>query len=295
MHTPQTIDQLNEQFAIPNTLIFDPGEGGLARAVITTPHCTASIYLHGAHITAFQPTGHQPILFVSASSQYQKGKAIRGGVPVCFPWFGPHPTDTSAPSHGPARISTWSLSSVDQQHESLTLTLSATFDPYRVQYRVTFGKNLTMSLSAQNTSDSPATFEAALHTYLAVADAKQIKITGLTGADYLDKVDNQKRKTQTDSPIRFQGETDRVYLDTQSTCILTDPILARRITIDKSGSSSTVIWNPWIDKARAMGDFGNNEWLNMACIETANAGPNAVTLAPDNTHEMTATITVTNL
>jgi glucose-6-phosphate 1-epimerase len=295
MDTPQTPDQLNQQFSIPGKLTFLPGDGGLVRADISTNTCTASLYLHGAHVTAFQPTGHQPVLFVSASSLFAPGKAIRGGVPVCFPWFGPHPTDKSAPSHGPARITTWELSSIEQHDHALTLNLSAQFDPYHARYSVTFGPELTMSLSVQNTSHSPATFQAALHTYLAVADAKQIQITGLAGVDYLDKVDAQKRKTQADQPITFQGETDRVYLDTESTCVLTDPALSRRITIEKSGSRSTVIWNPWIDKARAMGDFGDNDWLKMACIETANAGPNAVTLAPDDTHKMSATISTSSL
>lgn len=214
---------------------------------------------------------------------------------MCFPWFGPHPTDTSAPSHGPARITTWELAEVQEEEDALILQLGAVFEPYRVSYRVTFGTELSLSLAIKNISDSPATFEAALHTYLAVADARRIGITGLSGIDYLDKVDGQKRKTQGDQPICFQGETDRVYLDTQSSCILTDPLLGRRITVDKSGSNSTVIWNPWPDKSKAMRDMGDDDWIKMACIETANAGPNAVTLLPDGVHEMNATIRVAGL
>ena len=295
MDTPQTVDQLNDQFAVPGKLAFESGEGGLVRAVITTAQCTGSVYLHGAHVTEFQPAGHDPVLFVSASSDYKEGKAIRGGVPVCFPWFGPHPTDSSAPSHGPARITAWELTGVDPQDTALSLNLTAVFEPYLVRYRVTFGAELTMSLLVQNTSDSSATFEVALHTYFTTADVKRIEIAGLAGVDYLDKVDGQKRKTQSDLPIRFEGETDRVYLDTQSSCILTDPVLGRRITVDKSGSSSTVVWNPWADKAKAMRDLGDDDWVEMVCIETANAGPNQVTLAAGETHTMNATIVVSGI
>ncbi len=253
------------------------------------------MYLYGAHVTGFQPVGHKPVLFVSDATMYQRGKAIRGGVPVCFPWFGPHPSDKAAPSHGPARITDWELAGVDREEDALSLNLSAAFDPYQVDYRVTFGHELSMALAVRNTSESTATFESALHTYLAVGDARQVGITGLSGVEYLDKVDGTKRKTQPDQPITFTGETDRVYVDTGSACVLTDPVIGRQITVDKSGSRSTVIWNPWVDKAAAMGDFGNEEWLEMACIETANAGPNAVALAPGGVHEMSATVTLRDL
>lgn len=287
--------EADKRFGIPGVLAFESGPGGLTQAVVTTQACSGQMYLYGAHVTGYQPAGHEPVLFVSASSLYQQGKAIRGGVPVCFPWFGPHATDKSAPPHGPARITDWELVGVEQEAGSVTLALSAEFDPYRVDYRVTFGRELKMVLSVCNTSASDAIFEAALHTYLTVGDARQIQITGLEGVDYFDKVDGQQRKTQPDQPITFTGETDRVYIDTDSTCVLTDPVLGRRITIDKTGSRSSVVWNPWIDKASAMGDFGDDEWQNMACIETANAGPNAVTLAPGAVHEMSATISASRL
>ncbi len=295
MDETQATNELNERFAVPGVLEFEPGGGGLTRAVIDTDSCTGSVYLHGAHVVDYQPVGHEPVLFMSGSSGYGQGKAIRGGVPICFPWFGPHASDTSAPSHGPARITPWELAEVQQKDGSLTLQLNAVFGPYRVSYRVTFASELTMSLSVHSTSDSPATFEAALHTYFTVADVRRVEIVGLSGVDYLDKVDGQKRKSQGDRPIRFEGETDRVYLDTESSCILTDPAIGRCITVDKTGSRSTVIWNPWSEKAKSMGDLGDDDWEKMVCIETANAGPNAVTLAPDGVHEMRATIRVSNL
>lgn len=295
MDTNQTINGLNEQFTLPAGVRFEPGGGGLVRAVVDNPTCAGSVYLHGAHVAGFQPAGHEPALFVSRASAFSPGKAIRGGVPVCFPWFGPHASDKSAPAHGPARITEWRLQDVSNQIGVVSLRFALAIDPFDVDYRVSFGKVLSMTLSVKNTCDAPATFEAALHTYLSVADVRQIEITGLEGVDYLDKADGGKRKNQGDRPIRFTDETDRVYVGTRSACVLTDPGFSRRITADKSGSNTTVVWNPWTDKAKKMGDFGDDEWPMMACIETANAGPDAVTLAPGATHDMSATISVADL
>lgn len=293
MDTHQTPAGLNEQFTLPAGVHFEPGNGGLVHAIVDNPVCKGSAYLHGAHVTAFQPVGHKPVLFMSKQSAFAPGKAIRGGVPVCFPWFGPHATDQSAPAHGPARITEWRLQEVLERAGDVSLRFTLAIDPFAVDYLVTFGKVLSMTLSVKNTSAAPATFEAALHTYFVVSDIKQIQITGLEGVDYLDKVDTGKRKNQGNEAIRFIGETDRVYLDTRSACVLTDPGMGRKITVEKSGSDTTVVWNPWIDKAKKMPDFGDDEWPGMACIETANAGPNAVMLAPGNTHSMNATIRVT--
>lgn len=295
MDTNQTIGGLTQQFTLPSGVRFESGDGGLIRAAVDDPICKGSVYLHGAHVTAYQPVGHEPVLFMSKQSVFTPGKAIRGGVPVCFPWFGPHATDKSAPSHGPARITEWRLKEVLKQEDTVSLRFALATAPFDVDYRVSFGKALSMTLSVTNTSDAPVTFEAALHTYFTVADVRQIEIAGLDDTDYLDKVDAGHRKNQGKYPIRFTGETDRVYMNTRSACVLTDPGMARRITVDKTGSDTTVIWNPWTDKAKNMGDFGDDEWPGMACIETANAGPNAVTLEPGTTHDMTATISVARL
>jgi len=295
MSESDSIKKLNERFALPNRLGFEPGDGGLACAVVTTEQAQARAYLYGAHVAGYHPAGHDPVLFLSPSSVYGKGKAIRGGVPICFPWFGPNANDPSAPQHGPARTSHWRLADTREERTGIVMRFDAIFEPFHVSHYITSGQTLTMTLSVTNASDSPAHFEAAQHTYFAVSDARDIHITGLEDTDYFDKVDGGQRKTQGPDPVRFTGETDRLYVDTASKCVLTDPGLGRAITISKSGSDSTVVWNPWDEKAAAMSDLGDDDWLKMACIETANAGPNRVTLDPGGEHHMRTTIGVHRL
>ncbi len=291
----QNIETLNQDFGDSKLLRFERGPGDLPCAVVDTPACRGRMYLHGSHVTEFQPSGHDPVLFVSRATRYEPGKAIRGGVPICFPWFGPHATDPSQPSHGTARITTWNLGDVDCQPERVTLHLEQTFEPYHARFSASFGHELTMSLHVTNTSDTPNTFEAALHSYFVVKDVQAIEITGLEGVTYIDQVDHHTQKQQDNAPIRFTSETDRIYINTPHTCTLTDPGLKRRISVDKSGSLSTVVWNPWINKAKALTDLGDDEWPGFVCIETANAGPNAITLEPGQSHITTATISVTRL
>ena len=290
MDTSQTVEQLNEQFNAPG-LRFESGPGGLTKAAVETDACRGEVYLQGAHVTGFVPAGHQPVLFASRDAVFQSGKAIRGGVPVCFPWFG----DKQTPIHGPVRTRLWHVQDVCAHDDQVTLVLATRFVPFTITHRIVFGPELTMTLRVCNTSASPADFEAALHTYFAVRDVRQVEVHGLEHTDYFDKVDGMARKTQDDQPISFTSETDRLYVDTETACVLSDPGLSRCITVDKTDSRSTVVWNPWVEKAAALGDMGNGEWPEMLCIETANAGPNQITLGANSQHEMTAVITVNKL
>ena len=149
-----------------------------------------------------------------------------------------------------------------------------------------------MSLEVENRDEREFTFEEALHTYFAVSDIADVTISGLERTPYLDKVGGLTQRTQDDMPIRFSGETDRAYLETMATCSIDDPGLQRRIVVSKDNSRSTVVWNPWIAKARAMQDFGDEEWRGMVCVETANVGVAAVPLAPGERHRMTVSLAV---
>jgi len=278
------------------------GEGGLCRLEIRTPLAEAQVYLHGAHVAHFQPAGHEGVLFMSSRSHFAAGKPIRGGVPVCHPWFGPKSDDPGAPMHGIARLQEWSLAGVNELpggEVGITLVLGDSDlsrgyfpHPYQVEHRIRIGRELAMSLVTRNSGTEPFIINEALHTYFSVGDIHQVRLSGLENTLYMDKTRGMQRFTQNGEAIGFSGETDRHYLNTSNTTIIHDGALQRRIVVRKSGSRSTVVWNPWIDKARAMPDFGDDEWQRMLCVETANAADNAVGIAPGDEHEMQAIISV---
>jgi glucose-6-phosphate 1-epimerase len=153
------------------------------------------------------------------------------------------------------------------------------------------GRSLGIEMEVR-AGEAPFSFEEAFHTYLVVGDVRQVRVDGLQNTEYIDKVDAFKRKTQPSEPIRITGETDRVYLNTRSSCAIQDPVLERTLIVEKENSSSTVIWNPWINKARAMSDFGDEEWPGMICVETANVGEGAIRLEAGQTHRMRAQLRI---
>jgi len=288
---------------MPSGVVLGTGRGGLRRLTIDTGVCAAELYLHGAHLCGWQPRSQpQPVLWMSEASRFESGAPIRGGVPICFPWFGPKAGDPAAPVHGVARISAWNLDGVALEADGsvvvrLGLDFGSLASPHVTHnlvlaYELRLGDDLSIALTVTNPADVPATFEEALHTYFAVGDVRQVSGAGLEGATYVDKVDGATRKTQADALVTISGETDRLYLDTGAAITLTDPGLGRRIRVEKAGSRSSVVWNPWVAKSRAMADFGDDEWPGMICIETANAADNAVTVPPHSSHSMTATISV---
>jgi D-hexose-6-phosphate mutarotase len=289
---------------LPDGATLEKGSGGLERLAITTRESRAQIYLHGAHVAHFQPEGARPVLWVSRQSNFVSGtpgKPIRGGIPVCFPWFAQRKSDPTAPMHGFARLLTWRLGEVTHDPAAgarATLHLSSSdftrgmyAHDFEVSLTVTVNARLTIEFAVRNTGATPMTFENALHSYFAVGDSRQIAITGLEGAPYIDKVDGWARKTET-TPIAIAGETDRHYLGAKGKVTIVDPVWQRRIGISKSGSATTVVWNPWIAKAKALPDFGDDEWPEMVCVETTNALDDAVTLAPGATHVTEATIAI---
>jgi glucose-6-phosphate 1-epimerase len=278
---------------LPDGVSFETDPHGLRRLRISTPSADATVYLHGAHVTHYQPKGKAPALFMSAESRFAPGEPIRGGVPVIFPWFGPHPSDPKAPAHGFARTTQWSVGRVTRAGDSVTVTLvMGSTSTVQLRYAVTIGAALDLSLTVENHDARALQFQEALHTYLAVSDVRQVSVKGLSGRDYVDKVDGMKRKTQR-GVVRITGETDRVYLDTPDAVTVDDPGMSRRLVVSKEGSASTVVWNPWIEKAKKMPDFGDDEWPRMLCVETANVAENAVTLAPGASHTMWASVRVT--
>lgn len=262
----------------------------------------AVVHLHGAHLVHFQPTGEKPVLWMSGSSWFQDGKPIRGGVPVCAPWFGPHPTDAQLPAHGLVRQRPWTL----RHHEELVdgrtrveLTLAADEamlaawpHPFVATLTITVGATIEMELAVRNNGRAPFLLGEALHSYFAVSDARRISISGLSGAAYLDRMDGNARRIQGPEPITITAQTDRLYLSEEDAVVIDDPGFARRIVVRKAGSGGTVVWNPWVEKAKALADFGDDEWPGMVCVEAANAADSTVVVPPSFTHHLRQVISV---
>jgi glucose-6-phosphate 1-epimerase len=156
---------------------------------------------------------------------------------------------------------------------------------------LSLGATLTVTLAVENVGTREILYEAALHTYLDVGDVAQVRIRGLEDTAYLDKVDGGSRKRSGREPLTLAGDTDRVFLATTAACDVDDPVLGRRIRVEKRGSETTVVWNPGREKGEAVADIGE-AWRRFVCVETANCGPHAVRLAPGDRHAMTASVAV---
>ncbi len=282
------LDALNERFGLQGAVRFDEVPGGLTRATITTGTATAEIYLQGAHVTGWQPQGAEhPVLFLSPKSQFVPGKAIRGGVPLVFPWFAERKGGLPGGMHGFARTLPWEVVAAEQRPEAVALsfkllpnqtTRDLGFDHFVLMYEVVVGETLSLALEVENLGDTSLNFEEALHAYYPVSDVQQIEVSGVGDTDYLDRAHQAVRKHLPAGVIRFAGETDQLHLNTQAAVTISDPGWQRRIVIEKRGSNSTVVWNPWIEKAAALADLGAEAWPHFVCVEPANAAENTVTL-----------------
>jgi len=294
-------EELRAKFGIAGVLDF-ANEGELVKAVVSRDGMQGELFLQGATVTRWAPAGQRPVIFTSPKAIYAPGTAIRGGVPIIFPWFGPHRTNPKAPQHGFVRAAPWQLDSVaaDKAGE-VTMALSCGPseppsevwpEPFRATYTVTFGSTLSVSLAVRNLSPRPVVFEEALHTYFEVSDVTAVWVTGLTGTTYIDKVDGAKRKTEGNAGVKLTGETDRVYLNTARQLTIEDPDWKRRIRIEKSGAASAIVWNLWEEKARAMRDMGDPAWRSFICVECGNAADNEVHLAANSEHVLSTLIAV---
>jgi len=267
-----------QKFEISGQVSLVAGQGGLPKLLIETPWSSAEIYLHGAHITHYQKKGEPPLLFMSAASDFTVGKPIRGGVPIVFPWFGGR---EGLPAHGSARIESWQLTATSLLPNNAVRLHFSLPDPglYQVEWIVTVSETLAMELIVMNDTEKDTTFETCLHTYFQVSEINSISITGLSGAQGLNKLTGSDF-VEGISPIQFTAETEVVYSDTTATVEIVDPVWNRITRVKTSGSNSTVVWNPWIEKSKRMPDFGDDEYLQMLCVESGNIATNQITLQP---------------
>jgi glucose-6-phosphate 1-epimerase len=294
-------EELTAEFGIAGILEF-ADEGGLIKGTVALDGVAGEFYMQGAQVTAWQSRGGRPVLFTSPNSAFAPGRAIRGGIPIVFPWFGPNRRSPDAPQHGFARTAAWRLEAVETaDSEALTLTFSLSDrevgspiwpEPFHAIYTVVFAPTLGLRLTVQNRARHPIAFEEALHNYFAISDIDRVAISGLAGTTFIDKTSAGQRKQQTAPLVTIAAETDSVYLDTPPQCAIEDRGWQQRVIIEKAGAASTVVWNPWAEKAAAMADLGASAWRGMVCVETGNVADNEVRLAADSEHQMSTAISV---
>ncbi len=277
---------------------------GMIIAEVANQHALANIALQGAHVATFQPRGEEPVIWLSPKAKFAPGKSIRGGVPVCWPWFGPHKNDSKLPGHGYARTVPWEVLETKALSDGSTFlrfglvesdaTRAQWPHPSTVQLEATVGKALRVELITTNTGKTAFELGEALHTYLQISDVAKMTIRGLEDCEYIDKVGETARRKQ-QGGIVIESEVDRVYVNTEADCVIEDKGLKRAIRIAKQGSKSTVVWNPWTEKAEKMGDFGPALHRDMVCVESGNSYDNVVNLAPGETHRLVAVYSVEKL
>lgn len=281
------------------------GPGGLPVLEIDNKYGHARISLLGANVIDWIPRGAEPVIWLSKDALFKLGKSIRGGIPICWPWFGAHPDKADYPAHGFARSRLWNIDTIytlDTGETRVEFFLkpdeaTQTYWPCdtQLEYHVTVGKSLQLELITTNQCDETRQLKLtqALHTYFKVGDVSKVTVRGLEDKHYLDKLEGFAEKEQT-GPISIQQEVDRIYLDTTDECIIEDPVLKRHISIKKTGSHSTVVWNPWQATAEKMGDLGNEGYKTMLCVESSNAAGDTITLEQGEQHRLSVTYEVTD-
>lgn len=257
---------------------------------IDHPTCKARVALHGAHVMEWCPAGEEEVLYLSPDAVYKEGKAIRGGIPVCWPWFNAHPADPEKPSHGIARNRFWELIEAGEDEGGVTMRFAMEEGIWKAEVTVKAGLELEVGLETLNASGIPIVVSGALHSYFSVSDIGNVRVVNLDGTDFLDTVGVPTQRKQKGA-LGFKGEFDAIY-DSTGNVLLVDDVSGRTILIEKGGSPSTVVWNPWAEKAAAMGDMPDDGYRKFCCIEAAIANDRAVVVMPGSSHVLSTRISV---
>ncbi|MEN9535625.1 MAG: hypothetical protein RIR37_898 [Verrucomicrobiota bacterium] len=282
------------------TLIDEPA--GYPVLVIDHPTASGRIALNGAHVMEWVPKGQKPVLYMSPLAKLETGKAIRGGVPLCWPWFGPRATGANQPAHGFVRLLPWTLGAVTEEPAGVNLEFllrdseaTNAIWPQRFELRleVKMGATLSLKLTAKNTGDTEWSMIGALHTYLSVADVAEAALTGLDGNFYVEPRLSAERVQQS-GPVHFDKEVDRNY-ESCGTVSLIDRAGGRALVVEKGGSQTTVVWNPWIEKTQRLADLPDDAYHSFVCVEALSSLPQMITLAPGEEHTLSQRIHVESL
>jgi glucose-6-phosphate 1-epimerase len=291
------IGQLNRDHGIAEHVKFVLGAGGLPFIMVDNAKASALVSIYGGQVLSFQPANEQNLMFLSEASYYEAGKGIKGGTPICWPWFGPDPEKQGRGVHGFARNRFWNvLGTQTTANGDNKITLALTDTPetrtiwprsFYLSLEITIGNTLNLELVTHNTDSAPLSITQALHTYFKVGNINEVTVLGLEGVEYLDKVDNYAQKLQTGA-ITIDGEVDRIYQGVPSDLVIDDIALDRRIRIKSSGSKTSVVWNPWKKIAAEMGDLKDDDYQRFVCVETANAGSEVIEMVPGSEYRLAA-------
>ena len=299
-----TLEDLNATHALPHHLSFISGPGGLPFLQVRNAHAEAVVSLYGAQVLSYRPVGAvADVLFLSERASFEAGKAIRGGVPVCWPWFGPDPQGLGRPNHGFARTRLWSVLNTDATPAGETRVALGLRDTphtralwphaFELTLQITVGTTLRLALTTRNTGDAPFQITQALHSYFAVGDIARTAVTGLEGCSYIDNATGAggavKRQT---GAVHIAGEVDRIYTGVPAALTIVDDALQRRTRLSAQGSRTAVVWNPWISIAAGMTDLKDDAYLRFVCVETANGADEVVTVPPGGEHGMAVEVSV---
>lgn len=275
---------------------------------ISNRHAHAAIALQGAQVLEYTPRNARPIIWLSDRVEYTRGQGQRGGIPVCWPWFGAidcNPLAVRActrgdnlPAHGLVRTRDWTIHSIREDVDHTEIILHFVTDnllqhhwPHaaELQLRVTVGQALRLELTTRNLGTQPLVLTQALHTYFAISAIDKVHVTGFENSRYIDTLDDWREHRQDDA-IKFSGETDRIYLGVPPVVQLHDSGWNRTIHLRATNSTSAVVWNPWIEKSKRLSQFAHDAWRDMVCIETANVLDDMIELAPHAAHTLTLEI-----
>lgn len=252
--------------------------------------CSAKVALHGAHVMAWKPVDQDEVLYLSPDAVFKEGKAIRGGIPICWPWFNAHPTNPEMPSHGIARARFWETVEASESEDGVVLKFEMSEGIWNASVTVKMGEELEVILETRNPNEIPIVVSGALHSYLAVSDISQVRVVNLEGAEYLDTVGEPVRRVQKGA-LEFNREVDSIY-DSSSRVLLVDDLSGRTLLVEKTGSPSTVVWNPWVEKSAALGDLPDDGYQKFCCIEAAIANDRAEIVMPGGSHVLMTRISV---
>lgn len=293
------IEKLNDKFSIKGEVRFIQPENNLIFLTVSNKYANAEICLYGAHITSFRPHNSREILWMSPKTSFEIGKPIRGGIPVCFPWFGLHKTDPEKPQHGFGRLVYWDVIEVASKPDGETFVRlqlcsseqTKAYWPYDfcAQITIIIGATLTLSLKVTNLSDKPFEYTCALHSYYNISSLENISIGGLQGARYHSQLEPGEFIQESPKIEILKAET-RHYHNTEATCVIEDTIFERKIRIAKAGSKITTVWNPGKETCATISDIPDDGYLRFVCVEAVNAFDDVIFLTPNESHITSALI-----